>query len=154
MLIICLLLTWAPFSYLLLCTPNPAWISCSSVCIFQSCSLQVCGKKRYVIRLESLRRAHPYKMCYFALCAVSSLAWLTLYSASRLFGFVSLMQKIFKCDLVFRGSWRQLCVSYLFLYFLLPAPTYGVVKKERNGRSKEESGNTREVKACFASLSL
>lgn len=131
MLIICLLLTWAPFSYLILYTPNPPWISCSSLCIFQSCSLQVCDE-RYVIQLESLCRAHPYKMCYFAPLAVSSLAWLALYSVSHLSGFVSFTQKILKCDLVFLGSCRQLCVSYLFLYFLLPVPTYGVVEKQIN----------------------
>lgn len=129
MLIICLLLTWTPFTYLILYTSNLAWISCSSVCIFWSCSLQVC-EERYVTRGESLRRTHKFAISLYVLYACC--AWQAVYSRP-ISGFVSLTQKTFECELVFLGSCRQVCVSYLFLYFLLPAPTYGVVEKQRSG---------------------
>lgn len=131
-----------PFQLSCTVHPHPAWITCSSVCIIQSCSLQVC-EERYVIQLESLCRAHPYKKCCFALCAVSSLVWLALCSFSHLFGFFSLIQKISKFDVVFLGSCRQACVSYLFLYFLLLAPIYGAVEKQTNRQTKNGNGITR-----------
>lgn len=64
---------------------------------------------------------------------------------SYLFGFVSSThkKKILKCDLVFLGGCRQVYASYLFLYFLVPAPAYGVVEKQLNKQSKNENGTTR-----------